>query len=113
MGHLALTAMTISSFDKYAIEQAHARAESLALNPTALVHTAVNGFWCFFVPPSGSKTGWDRWEAHEASKANLKDFLRQQEKEAQQSLTFQGWCEWVEVIFAQDQNEPAIVDFGG
>jgi len=59
MGYIRHHAIVVTSWKDSAIEQAHEVATKLFTWVSPISPPAVNGYRTFFVPPDGSKEGWE------------------------------------------------------
>ncbi len=91
MGYMSLHSIVVSAWNDD-IESAHAKASELFkwVSPISLVHT--NGYRSFFVPPDGSKEGWDESDKGNDNRAAFIQWMREQET----------YLDWVEVQYGND-----------
>lgn len=59
MGYIRHHAILVTSWQDEAIEKAHNYADGMLLNPSNIVTSDINGYRSFFIPPDGSKEGWE------------------------------------------------------
>ena len=86
------------------LDQAHAQAVKLFGCVSPIIPSPVNGRRSFFVPPDGSKEGWDESNAGDAAREEFKAWLQSRAyDDGSNSL------EWVEVSFGGDDRKPAQV----
>ena len=64
MSHVEHQSLCITSWDKDVITDCRERIQSIGLKVSEIIKSDVNGYCTFFVPPSGSKAGWDEAKAH-------------------------------------------------
>jgi len=54
----------------------------------------------FFIPPDGSKEGWDESKEGDARRSEFKDFIRKSKL----------YCNWAEVVFGDDEQQNEVID---
>lgn len=64
MSHVEHQALCITCWDKDMLIDCRERIESIGLKVSEIMESDVNGYATFFVPPSGSKAGWEEAKAH-------------------------------------------------
>jgi len=95
MGYMRHHTIVVTSWQAEAIEAAHAQATKIFPWVSAISPEATNGYRSFFVPPDGSKEGWEDSDAGD----NRRDaFIAWLEEAYKRRL----WCTWVEVQFGDD-----------
>lgn len=94
MGYIRHDAIivTTSSHDREVLEESRSAARRFGLLVSEVIFT-VNGYVSFFIPPDGSKEGWDA--------SDLADRARH------------GWKQWVKEHPNGDRLDWAHVSFGG
>jgi hypothetical protein len=75
MGYMAHHAIVVTSWHEGRIIEAHGRAVSIGLRPTAVTDEAINGYRSFLIPPDGSKEGWDDSDAGDAKRDAFMDII--------------------------------------
>ena len=104
MGYMRHHAIVVSSCDDRLIEAAHKEAAAIGLDVTNIVGPVVNGYRSFCVVPDGSKEGWSASDEGDANRAAFIEWCREQAFDDGSSL-----LEWVEVQFADDYLETAVL----
>ena len=101
MGYMRHHAIVVTSWQDEAIEHAHRLASEVFSWVSPISPSATNGNRSFFVPPDGSKEGWE--ESH------LGDNRRGKFIKALRNLPGQRRrCEWVEVQYGDDEGESKV-----
>jgi hypothetical protein len=114
MGYMSANTIVVTSWDGDLIQKAHEKATEIFCQPfstyavmqiSTIVKGAANGYISFFIPPDGSKEGWDCSNEYDNRRARFKEWLVLQAfEDGSTSL------HWVEVQFADDNDETKIVD---
>jgi len=98
MGYMRHHTIVVCSWDEKLLALAHTKAEAIFPYVSTTSPPAMNGYAAFFIPPDGSKEGWD-------------DSIRGDNRRQR----FLDWCEeqrygdgstsldWVEVQFGDDE----------
>ena len=102
MGYMRHHAIVVTSSDNDQLELARDAAADAGLSPSAIVSSAVNLYHSFFVPPDGSKEGWEESDVGDASRDCFVNYLRPQS----------GFLSWVEVFYGDDNRECEVVRHG-
>ena len=115
MGYMKAHTIVVESWDEDAIKAAHAKAVSLFHVPAGgswpvayvseITGKTVNRHRAFFVAPDGSKEEWDHSNIGDNARKEFREWLRSKAyDDGSTSLR------WVEVMFADDEGQCAIVD---
>lgn len=106
MGYILHHAIVVTSWNQTLIAEAHEVAKANGFNPSEITPCAVNGYRSFFVPPDGSKEGWEESNERDSGRAGLTGWLdRQRHEDGSTSL------KWVEVaIGCDDPDDTEIVN---
>lgn len=99
MGYMRHHAIIVSSWSKDLLEQAHNEASSIFSWVSPISPEAVNCYAAFFVPPDGSKEGWEESNAGDCRRDRFVTWLNSQRYE--DGSTPFGW---VEVQFCDDES---------
>lgn len=106
MGYVAHNMIVIvSCFDKE-IEAAHDEASRIFPWVSPLSPAVVNGYRSFFVPPDGSKEGWEESDTGDSRRARFKAWLV--ERMCSDGSSF---CDWAEVRIGEEHSDVGIVDY--
>jgi hypothetical protein len=97
-------AIIVSSCSDPLIEQAHREAVAAGCKPSEITPATVNGYRSFFVPPDGSKEGWEASNDGNAARDVLVAWLRSQAYDDGSTL-----LEWAEVAFHGDGGESNVL----
>jgi len=89
------------------IQNAHTKASAIFPYVSPISPEVVNGSRSFFIPPDGSKEGWEESHEGDARREEFKKWLREQEYEDGSSP-----ISWVEVWFGGDDRDAKIVSHG-
>lgn len=108
MGHVRNHAIIVTaSYGPY-IQRAHAKARQIFGDYVSeITPMGTNGSQSFFVPPDGSKEGWDESHAGDRRREDFKAWLRAQAYE-DGSTPFS----WVELWYGGDDMDAHIEDDG-
>lgn len=99
------TALIVTSWDREAIQKAHAEALNIGLPVTPAGPEVTNGYQSFLVTSCGSKWGWDDQQAHMLALDEFKDWLRSNRNEDGDNR-----LEWVEVEYSSDNRGAEVSD---
>lgn len=100
MGFIKHHGMVITGYDDGDIAEAHRFAGLCELNPTPIMQSPSNGFKTFFVPPDGSKEGWEHSQLGDENRARFKKFLRRR----------QIYLDWAEITYGGDDGYCSVED---
>lgn len=104
MGYMRHHAVVVSSWDKELIAKAHKVAAESFPHVSEVVPHAVNSGGSFLIPPDGSKEGWEDSRLGDDRRAAFVRWL-----DAQGYGDGSTSLRWVEVMYADDDGEAAIV----
>jgi hypothetical protein len=107
MRHIRNHTIVVTGTYKDFIDRAHAEASNAFGWVSSISPETVNGSRSFFVPPDGSKEGWDESNEGDSRRARFKAWLRSLEYEDGSSP-----LSWVEVYFGGDDMEAVVEDDG-
>lgn len=103
MGYIRNHAIVVTAtYDKH-IDRAHEEASKIFPWVSPISPEATNGTRSFFVPPDGSKEGWEESETGDAKREQFKTWLRAQAYE--EGSTPLHWCE---VRYGGDDDDAAV-----
>ena len=78
MGFITHDAIVVTAFSKKYIEASHKKAvELFGTQVSDISEAAVNGYVSFFIPPDGSKEGWEESVVGNFRRAELVTFMRE------------------------------------
>jgi len=100
MGYIKHHAMVITGYGEDDISEAHRFAYLCELNPSSIIDSPTNGFKTFFIPPDGSKEGWDASGIGDENRARFKKFLRRRKI----------YLDWAEIAYGGDDGECSVED---
>lgn len=103
MGYMRHHAIAVTGYDEEIVQQAYRQAVAFGLQPTEPVKAPVNSYWTLFVPPDGSKEGWDESEAGDYRRGQFIAWLGGQRFEDGSSP-----LAWVEVQYGDDERETKV-----
>ena len=108
MGYMRAHTFVVDSWDGQMIAEAHAAATEIFPWVSPVSPKTVNGHQSFFIPPDGSKEGWAESAEGDERRETFKTYLRSRAyDDGSTSLR------WVEVQFADDENESLVVAHDG
>lgn len=102
MGYIAHHAIVVSSWMDEAVEEAHAEAVRLDMEPSPILPHKINGGGSFLCPPDGSKEGWAESYKGDARREALVRYLRGM-------VERERWIDWIEVRYGGDEPELAHI----
>jgi len=108
MGYMRAHAIVVDSWNPEPIAKAHAKATEFFPWVSPLSPKVTNGHQSFFIPPDGSKEGWAESDLGDDRRKAFKRWLREQAYEDGSTS-----LRWVEVQFADDENESVVLDHDG
>lgn len=100
MGYIRHHAMIITDCDLERIKDIHRFAELCSLNPTSIMESPVNGYGTFFIPPDGSKEGWEPSNEGDEERKRFKQFIRKRHP----------YCDWTEISYGGDDGHSQVED---
>jgi hypothetical protein len=100
MGYIRHHAMIITDCDLERIKDIHRFAELCNLNPTPIMESPVNGYDTFFIPPDGSKEGWEPSNEGDEERKRFKQFIRKRHP----------YCDWTEISYGGDDGHSQVED---
>ena len=100
MGYIRHHAMIITDCDLERIKDIHRFAELCNLNPTPIMESPVNGYETFFIPPDGSKEGWEPSNEGDEERKRFKQFIRKRHP----------YCDWTEISYGGDDGHSQVED---
>jgi len=99
MGYMRHHTIVVTSWSKDAITQAHYRAKSIFPWVSPISPVVVNGYRSFFVPPDGSKEGWEPSKVGDKGRDEFIEWLEQ----------VSDYCRWVEVQFGDEERKNKVL----
>lgn len=96
MGYMRHHAIVVTGWGQ-AILDAQEMANSIFDNVSPIIRSEANGYDSFFIPPDGSKEGWDESNAGNKRRDDFIGWLR-----------VQSWVKWVEVQYGDDDGVTRI-----
>lgn len=100
MGYIRHHAMIITDCDLEKIRDIHRFATLCSLNPTSIMKSPVNGYRTFFIPPDGSKEGWETSNEADEERKRFKQFIRKRHP----------YCDWTEISYGGDDGHSQVED---
>lgn len=100
MGYIRHHAMIITDCDLERIRDIHRFATLCSLNPTSIMDSPVNGYRTFFIPPDGSKEGWEPSNEGDEERKRFKQFIRKRHP----------YCDWTEISYGGDDGHSQVED---
>ena len=100
MGFIRHHAMIITDCDLEKIRDIHRFATLCSLNPTSIMDSPVNGYRTFFIPPDGSKEGWEPSNEGDEERKRFKQFIRKRHP----------YCDWTEISYGGDDGHSQVED---
>jgi len=104
MGYMRYHAIIVSSWNDELLAKAHAVALSIFPHVSNIVPHIKNGGGSFFVPPDGSKEGWDASDEGDDRREQFVKWLKEQCYD-----DFSTSTPWIEVQYADDEKESRIL----
>ena len=106
MGYMRNHTIIVTGWDEIAIAAIHEIASAIFPWVSPMSPVVINCARSFFVPPDGSKEGWD--ESVEGDKQRAQ-FIAELKKA---NATPEDMLDWVEVQYGDDNNESRVCDAG-
>jgi hypothetical protein len=117
MGYMRHHMIVVTGWDKKIIWEAHMKACEIFFQPshggnsvgvTPIMTSPVNHYYTFFVPPDGSKEGWnDSYDGDENRAAFIKWLDQQRYEDGSTSLN------WAEVQYGDDDRDNRVLRHDG
>lgn len=104
MGYMRHHAIIVTSWDEGRIIVAHAEARSVFPVVSGLMPSQINGYSSFFVPPDGSKEGWEESMEGDSRRAQYVEWLNSQRYD--DGSTSLDWCE---VQYGDEEGDDKVV----
>ena len=106
MGYMKHHTIVVTSWDDDLIESAHRKAgEIFDRSISGIIQGRANGYRSFFIPPNGSKEGWELSDKNNRQRREFTSWLDEQ-KHGDGSTSIK----WVEVQFGDERGLAKIVD---
>jgi hypothetical protein len=105
MGYIRNHAIVVTSTYGDYIQQAHVAAKEIFPWVSEISDTGINGSRSFFIPPDGSKEGWEDSDLGDDRRNRFKEWLRLQEYDDESSPL--AWCE---VWYGGDDEDANVED---
>ena len=103
MGYMRHHAIIVTSWKEELIELAKATADECFPWVSSISPDGVNGYRSFFIPPDGSKEGWDKSDLGDAVRKTFLDWVDKQAHEDGSNP-----LECIEIAFGRDGPAPAV-----
>ena len=103
MGYMRHHAIIVTSWDGELLRKAHKVAGELFEEISPVLEGYINSYHSFFVPPDGSKEGWEHSDDGDKRRDGLIAWLEGQRDEEQCTA-----LEWVEVQYGDDDLETVV-----
>lgn len=104
MGYMRHHTIVVASWDSGSMERAHEKATRIFSWVSPLSPEAVNGYSSFFIPPDGSKEGWQESNEGDENRDRFISWLGQQRHVDNSSN-----LSWVEIQFGDDEYQTKII----
>jgi len=98
MGYMRHHAIIVTSWQKERLIEAHEVAERYFNNVSSIIHSGINGYTSFFVPPDGSKEGWADSDLGDDRRDKFLRWLDEQKYDDGSTH-----YDWVEVQYGDDE----------
>ena len=103
MGYMRHHAIIVTSYDKH-IKEARERAEEIFGIGIEIIYSQMNGYGSFFIPPDGSKEGWNESDEGDVRRKDFIKWLKSQKYSDGSSS-----IDWVEIQYGDDEGETKII----
>lgn len=104
MGHIVHHAIVVTSFDRKAIDKAHAQAVQLGFMVAGPLDSNVNREYSLLLGPDGSKSGWEDSDEGDVRREAFRSWLSGEIDEDGGS-----YYRWVEVRYGDDRPVPPVI----
>lgn len=103
MGYMRHHAIIVTcGYDDW-IGKAHKKATQIFVEVSGILKSSINGYESFFIPPDGSKEGWEESEIGDTQRKEYVKWLIAQKYDDGSSP-----LKWVEVQYGDDEGETII-----
>ena len=112
MGYMCHHAIVVTSWNEKAIQLAHQKATEIFSKPnmfgkfvmiSPIIASPTNGYSSFFIPPDGSKEGWDESYKGDSNRDEFVDWLNSQRYEDSSSP-----FSWAEIQYGDEDGDNRI-----
>ena len=104
MGYMRHHAIIVTSWSSELLNMAYDRAKIIFPKVSFIIGSEVNGYKSFFVPPDGSKEGWNSSDKSDSRREEYIDWL-----DAQRYDDNSTSLDWVEVQYGDNERETRII----
>lgn len=98
MGHMRMHTIVVSTWESGHIKAAHAKASEIFDWVSPICPMKTNGYRAFFIPPDGSKEGWDESDTGNENRTAFISWMRGTDL----------YLDWVEVQYGDDSDMTEI-----
>ena len=103
MGYMRHHAIVVTSWNKPLLARARVQARSLFSAVSPMIESPVNGYHSFFVPPDGSKEGWEESKRGDRQRREFVRWLDGERHEDDSSS-----LDWIEIQYGDEDGESKI-----
>ncbi len=103
MGYMRHHAIIVTGSHGNYLSRARKKAVSLFPYVSPISKVSINGYQSFFIPPDGSKEGWDESDLGDNARQKFKTWLR-----ALCHEDYSSPLQWVEVQYGDENGETLI-----
>lgn len=104
MGYMRHHVIIITSWNQDLLKKAHLKAKEIFPIVSEIYEGVINNYKSFFIPPDGSKEGWNESNEGDKNRQNFVEWL-----DAQRYSDNSTSLDWVEVQYGDDERETKIV----
>ncbi len=105
MGYIKHHAIVVTSCDKVLIHKAHNKGEKIFANSlTEIIRSEIGGYYSFFIPPDGSKEGWDESDLGDKKRETFLNWLdKQAYEDGSNSISY------AEFFYGDDNGDSEVI----
>ena len=103
MGYMVNHAIVVTYNNPESVKKAHEVACEIFDWVSPISPEVVNGFQSFFIPPDGSKEGWETSDAGDTRRATFISWLKD-------AYSRGVYLDWAEVQYGDDGHEAEVTD---
>ena len=108
MGYMRHHAIIVTSWSDNHIQKARRKALDLHMLITPNIESNINGYQSFFIPPDGSKEGWEESDGGDKKRDQFVEWLNTQRTEDGGT-----YLKWAEVQYGDEEDNNLICRHSG
>lgn len=104
MGYVRHHAIIVTSWNCELLWEAFEKAKSIFPELSSMIESEINRYTSFFIPPDGSKEGWDKSDEGDSRRKDFINWLNKQRYEDGSTA-----LDWLEVQYGDDEGESKVI----